>query len=79
MLTALSAYILYQRYVRPSVYNRYVHILSVIFESQLFVFTFFYFLHNVSLFNGQSTALVYYLILGFLLAFLIIFAIDRKE
>jgi hypothetical protein len=60
-------------------YNRYVHLATTLLETQLFVFSLFCFICSISSFIGQPTLLIYVVLIGVFLGFLIICAIDKKE
>jgi hypothetical protein len=65
--------------VRPSVYNKYVHIITVFFESILFVFSLFASLNQIMSNESASTSILYIVILGILIGMLVYCAIEKKE
>ena len=75
----LTIYMVYERYVKPSVYNKYVHLVMVILESQLFIFNLLSTIVDMTSLTLTGTSVIYIIIGGFIIGILLHFAIEQKE
>lgn len=75
----LSAYILYDRFMRPSLYNKLVHLCMVFLECQLFLFTLMSCFQGLAKINLGLTSIIFLIICGAVVAFVLDFLIKKKE
>lgn len=75
----INFYILYERYIKPSMYNRIVHIVMVYLESQLTVFMLMGTIIHVSGISITLTGLIFIGIIGMILGTFVLLGIDRRE
>ena len=66
----------YERYVKPSMYNKYVHLVMVLLESQLLIFNIFSTIVDMSGFKITDTSIIYIIIGGFIIGVLLYYAIE---
>ena len=66
----------YERYVKPSIYNKYVHLVMVLLESQLLVFNIFSTIVDMTGFKITETSIIYIILGGFIIGVLLHYAIE---
>lgn len=76
---AISFYMIYERYMKPSAYSRSMQIILVFYESQIFVFSMMSFFVGLSQHHMNYFTMVYIFLVGVLMGIFLIYAIDKKE
>jgi hypothetical protein len=66
----------YERYVKPSMYNKYVHLVMVLLESQLLIFNVFSTIVDMSGYKVTETSIIYIIMGGLIIGILFLYAIE---
>ena len=75
----LSTYLIYDRFMKPSLYNKLVNITMIFLECQLFLFTLVSTLDTLSGLRLKLIAIVFLIVAGGCFAFFLDFLIKKKE
>eukprot|EP00347_Sterkiella_histriomuscorum_P015972 403354991 len=75
----LATYLIYDRFMRPSLYNKIVHMTMVFLECQLFLFTLMACLQGFAKLNLGMIAILFLILTGTSIGFLLDYLIKKKE
>jgi hypothetical protein len=70
---------MYERYMKPSIYNRIVHLLMVFLECQIFVFSVFSCFEGLAKIVISLTGALFISLCGIVMGVLLYFAIEKRE